>query len=548
MKSFDGGSGVGDPRRKVGVKDVKSEMTCRVRGRKVGREGGGVQGVVIDIEYKASCKGIWFPGVATLLGMDVGLVAKNSDVTWFEGHQPEWSVSGGIGYTGFNAAGRERLDTQPLSRSSSVDSPSPRIIISPSGSSQASLPNEKSRTGSSSSSSLLRAPLPSQNVAEYSFEGSSDPTISASSHIETLSSVSYLSQSNATCPPGAPLTLHLNINDILPPNKIPLTFTIKGTVLVTPRITLSRVNGIDPPSSYGEITEPINVPHFTVLAADAEITKIVVRNDVDQLNAVVEVYNPSGDLYKDPQVRKTVLQKGGSTQCGEDGGRIALKVIGSPHDNIHHGRAKAPTSSPKSRPPPSPTRLLNAIPQIWDGPSLIPSVKAVVTPLVSRHRPAPDAYAVRIHLSVPVKNDTDWLEFGLARVGPSSSRTPLPDNGETCSPIVHIAGASVDGIPVQYAITNTERQPLNGEAFPGASFEAVGSTDWEIWAKIQVGPSSGDNVVIDYIVKFEPVKPTWFLSCNNRQQWRLLLPTFGLPVGRLEVSLESPAGEFWTKT
>jgi hypothetical protein len=494
----------------------------------------------MDVEYKASCKGVWFPGVATMLGMDVGLVAKNADVTWLGDSSGEWSVGGGVGYTGFNVAGTAQ--NHPSSRTSSLDSQSPQIV--PPADDPSPFSNERVRDGSfSSTPSLLKAPLPSQNIAEYSFEGLNDVT---ASHLGTISSVSSISQSSAAIPPGVPLTLHVNINDILPPNKTPFTFTIHGTILVTPRSTFSRASDLQNHHrllDFAETTEPISLPHFSVLAADAETTKTVIRNEIEGANATVEVYSPSGDIYKDPQARKTVLQKGSSTRCGEGGGRIALKSIGSRPDQINPTHLRTPTGSPVPRIPPNTRRAFDSLRQLGRSPHVIHSVRAVITPLVSRRSPIPDAYAVRIHLNAPVTNETAWLEFGLARIGPSSSRTSLHDNGETCSPKVHIAAASVDGVPVQYAITNTEKQPLNGEALSGASFETLGSTEWATWVKIQVGPSIGDKVVIDYIVTAEPVRSTWFSSWNKGKQWGLLLPTFTLPVGRLEVRLESMTGE-----
>ncbi|KXN92194.1 hypothetical protein AN958_08647 [Leucoagaricus sp. SymC.cos] len=543
MKSFEESVGSGDARRRVGVKDVKSEMTCTVRGKSQSIDSHGTEGIVMDIEYNAFCRGIWFPGVATLLGMDVGLVAKNADVTWLGASPVEWTITGGVGFQGFNVAGAGETVNIPSSRGSSMDSQSPQVLISAANSPPMAL-NGRPKDSSSSNSSLLRAPLPSQNVAEYSFEGLNDAAASSSSHLGTISSVSSLSQSKAISPPGAPLTLHVNINDVLPPNKAPFTFTITGTILITPRLSLSRANGTPkprPPLDYIETTEAVNLPHFTVLAADAEMTKIVVRNGTEGKNAVVEVYSPSGDIYKDPQTRKTVLQKGGSTRCSEGGGRIVLKIIGSRYDRIP-SRSRTPTGSPEPRASPNTTRVLSLARQNRHSPHLIHSVKTVVTPLVSRHSLIPDAYAVRINLNIPVNNQTDWLEFGLARFGPGSSRTILPDDGETCSQKVHIAGASVDGVPVHYAITNTEKQLMNGETLEGASFETVGSIEWASWVKIQVGPSTGDNVIIDYIVTAEPTRSTWFSSWHKRVQWDLLLPTFILPIGRLEVKLESIKG------
>lgn len=539
MKSFDESTG-GDTRRRVGVKDVKSEMICTVREKKKGGDDETTEGIVMDVEYKASCKGIWFPGVATLLGMDVGLIAKNSDVWWLDGQPSEWNVSGGVGFTGFNIAGGGSPDDHLPSRTPSMDSPLPRThhSSSPDGA-QVSQANGRPGSGLTSTSSLLRAPLPSQNVVEYSFEGLNGPSASTSSNLETLSSVS-LSQSVAVPQPGAPLTLHLNMNEILPPNKSPFTLTITGTILVMPRTSLSRINTTQDSSlDYAEITEPVTLPHFTVLAADAETTKITVRNEINCSNTVMEVYSPSGDIYKDPQTRKTVLQKGGSTRCGADGGRIALKTIrrtlpGQPRTPIDKSNPLAPFKT---------TRPFNTASHLLAGPPIIPSVTVIVTPLLSCRGSIPDVYAVRIHLNVPVNTETNWLEFGLARVGPSTSRTPLHHNGETRSPKVHIAGASVDGVPVQYAITNAEKRPANGEALHGASFETMDSTEWANWAKFHVGPSSGNRVVIDYIVKTEPTKPSWVPSWNKQQRWNLLLPTFTLPIRTLEIKLERLTGE-----
>lgn len=65
VKSFDSDDG----RRRVGVKDVKGEITCVVKGKVD-------NGILMDVSYRGTCKSIWYPGVATMLGMDVGLVAK----------------------------------------------------------------------------------------------------------------------------------------------------------------------------------------------------------------------------------------------------------------------------------------------------------------------------------------------------------------------------------------------------------------------------------------------------------------------------------------
>ncbi|XP_006458000.1 hypothetical protein AGABI2DRAFT_183107 [Agaricus bisporus var. bisporus H97] len=512
QKVFDGAAGTRDSRRKVGVANVKGEMTCIIRGRRRAKEDSEVQGLVMDIEYNASCKGIWFPGVATLVGMDIGLEAKNSDVVWLKGSQSEWSVDGGVGYTGVNIVDQDHPNIETDQKNFSVDS------------SQASIAS-KIPLPSASASSLLRAPLPSHNIVEYSFEGSRDPAVSASSQLGTLSSVSGLSQSGATCSPEAPLTLHLNINDILPPNKNPFTFTIKGTVIVTPRSAPPRVNGMGHSmQDYDETTEPIYVPQFVVWAADVETTKILIKNDVDQLNATVEVYGPSGDMHKDPQIRKTVLQRGGSTLCGDGGARLVLKVISSLRDRINPARTQTPTGSPQDRASANMIRQSITGRQLFDGPSLISSIKAVVTPLISRNFSVPDAYAVRINVNARIKDGANWLEFGLARIDPGFSST---SSGK--SPVIRITGVNVDGVPAHYEVTETERQGSNSIDTATASFEAVGGMEWVNWVKILI-PANGDNVAIDYVVKLEPPRSTWI---SNRSH---------LTMEFLEIRLESLTG------
>ncbi|KAF8179075.1 nucleoporin Nup186/Nup192/Nup205 [Mycena galopus ATCC 62051] len=62
--------GGGDGRWRVGVKDVKGDMMCAVLGKMWDPEHKR-EGIVMRVEYKGTCKGVWYSGVATMLGMDV---------------------------------------------------------------------------------------------------------------------------------------------------------------------------------------------------------------------------------------------------------------------------------------------------------------------------------------------------------------------------------------------------------------------------------------------------------------------------------------------
>ena len=229
-------------RRKVGVEDVTGRMVCTVKGQGRSASNPEVEGVLMHVQYQGECKGIWFPGVATLVGMDVSLRAKGSEVAWPQGYSNHWEVSGSDGYTGFNH-GSVKGTSPAISRAPSLDFEGQGSNPS---ASQAESTNtyltSKTHQGSSTSS-LLRAPLPSQSTADYSFEAS-NANLGAS---ETLSSVSSLPSTSTNAAPSAfptsAITLHIDINDINPPVKGTFTFNISGTILVTSKSQTARLNG-----------------------------------------------------------------------------------------------------------------------------------------------------------------------------------------------------------------------------------------------------------------------------------------------------------------
>lgn len=532
-------------RRRAGVEEVKGEMTCIIRGKGTSANDPEVEGVLMHVEYRGQCKSVWFPGVATLLGLDVGLEAKGSDMYWPKGHPMQWEISGGVGYTGFDCG--PAVTTNPKSRTSSLDSNGPQIRVSPE---QDSVPFLNARTSSTSStSSLLRAPLPAQNVAEYSFEGSNGTSPSSS---ETLPSVSSLPASSTPIlpsaqirPPGSPVTLHLNMNELQPPVKNLFTFNITGTVLVTARTTLARINNNNSYSNdKSSDPEPIVLPRFTVLAADSETTIIVVRNEAE--SASVEVFHPSGDIYNDPQTRKTVLQTGGSTRCGEDGGRIALKLLDAfnmttnghsrhitrprtPSNNMGH---RVSSASPFPRAP-FPSRSKRS------GPATIPWAKATVTALAPDAEMFPTGYAVRFCLQTPVLIDSEWLEFGMAYGWPSD---PMTSTEHRQSRKVHIICATVDGVPVQAETTKAAKTD-SGVTVGGVPFEEQSGKDWICWGKVYAGGSSGSPMVIDYLVKDDPKPTTGSRERADSLEMTIVLPTFFISVARLEVKIDVMPGQ-----
>jgi len=535
-------------RRRVGVEEVKGEMVCIVRGKGISASNPETEGVLMHIEYKGECKGVWFPGVATLLGLDVGLEAKGSDITWPQGYPTQWEVSGGLGYTGFDNGASSGSNESNTSRTSSLDSNTPQIHVSSSGTTQQATSKSRTNLTSSSTSSLLRAPLPAHNVAEYSFEGSNATLPSASTG--TLSSIGSLPTSTTPSlpqapqsrPPGSPVTLHINMNELQPLMKNVFSFSISGTVLVTARTTLARING---GSSNGLANdkavdpEPIVLPRFTVLAADSESTHIVIQNEVE--SASIDVFHPTGDMHNDPQAKKTVLQKGGFTRCSE-GGRIALKSL-DPFGMSANGRAHRPPSRPRT---PSARASSSPIPRTpfpsasseRDGPCILPWVNMTVTGLAPDSDMFPTGYAVRVCLQTPALVDTEWLEFGMA----NSSGSIQPSTSTSRTPKVHIICASLEGIPVKAETTKVTKMQ-SSTPIGGVPFEELSGKDWICWGKVYTGPSAGRSLVIDYIVKDQPAQSDKGKQRADQWDMNILLPTFFISVARLEVNVDAMTGK-----
>ncbi|KAJ7137734.1 hypothetical protein C8R44DRAFT_335991 [Mycena epipterygia] len=575
-----------DGRRRVGVKDVKGEMTCAVLGKMWDPEQQR-DGILMNVEYKGTCKGVWFPGVATMLGMDVSLEAKGSDVSWVPGQPSDWQVGGGAGYTGFDVGVAPK--PEPPSRHDSLESSysnGPQIFLSaerpPSGMSR--------QSSTSSSSSLLRGPLPVHNVAEYSFEGSGPSSVSASQTTTSMeSSVGSLLPSSTPSveptrrPPGVPVTIHVNMNELtLPTSKNSFPFWISGTVLITPRPrpaaapapsrNSSPVRGENEPDSQAVPIDPesIVIPRFTVLAADNESVSTIVRNEVDPNSpCTVEVNNSSqsGESYqRGPSPSKTVLHRGEYAKCVERT-RIAVKagIVFAPtpmpngatgvNGKLHPpSRPRTPSTAQTSRDrvPSTSTRAMSLLGMVparpkRDGVLMIPSVVATVTPLVvmpdstaSRLATVPAAYAVRVCLAAPVDSESDWLEFGLAKHGSGASGA-----SGVGPPKVDIVSVSVDDVPVLYETSVAVKQE---EAGVGLPFEQLSGQEWVSWVKLRVGAAGGGRVVVDYVVKEVGAQVPGStdkkgkMKAKDQTQFDVYLPSFGIPVGRLEVNIDGISG------
>ena len=361
--------------------------------------------------------------------------------------------------------------------------------------------------------------------------------------------------------PKMPITIHLNMNDLLPPSKHDFKFHITGTVLLTPRQPLlgsSRRYYSSPnpshPASDDEVEIGIMVlPRFRVLHSDREYVSCTVRNDAQ--DATLDVYNSAGDI-RDAQTRKTVLQRGGHIKCGTDGARISLRPVKrspspsrrSRENGLHASkgpsRSRPRTPSGTSHRDISPSLLRQSLftsmlrtPVRRDGPLMIPYVNATITPLLIAGSTSSPKYAVRINLPAPSDDDLEWLEFGLA----------LPrmdgDPPVTEQPKVEVASASIEGVPVRVTTRAVTKPEVNGSTVP---FGDASAKEWITWVRVHVGEAGGGKMDILYLVtesgRSAPEKEKPVSATPTPIILSALLPSFSLPVGELEVQIPVQTG------
>lgn len=209
---------------------------------------------------------------------------------------------------------------------------------------------------------------------------------------------------------------------------------------------------------------------------------------------------------------------------------------------------------------------------------MIPWVHATVTPLLELSMRAgkfeiesvndglPESYAVRVCLPAPADMNTnvegdgpgdakEWLEFGLARPGPEGGSDDA--NKDARPPKVDIVHVSVQGVPVQFeTVAATAPTPTSELQQPetimddigGVKFGEMSSKAWISWIRVHVGGTGGGLVVVDYVVKLDGSEESKSKRKKGKRrdevQMDVYLPSFALPVGRLEVVVEDVPGQF----
>jgi hypothetical protein len=340
------------------------------------------------------------------------------------------------------------------------------------------------------------------------------------------------------------------MNDLIPHSNNNFTFNISGVVLVSPRPKRSQESSISSDDDLEYHAQPLSMPKFRIVYTETETVSTVVRNEV--ADSIVDVYGPGS--IQDVDVRKTVLHKGGVAKCGTEDRRIVLRPVAvtipgrvkKENLDINLSRANSPPSRPRTPNGSAATRYASnsALKQMAstlkpkrDGPLMIPSVVTIVTPLVMGEADLPNAYAVKVSLPAPSDANSEWLEFGLAQSG-DTDRPPQ----------VEVASASLEGVPVRFETTAAVKQEKTSEG-SNVPFDQMSGKEWLSWIRIHVGDLGGGQVEVVYLTKAKANSSVTNIKKVKTKavdvtDFDVLLPTFSLPVGRLEVNIESQFGMF----
>jgi len=517
-----------DGRRQVGMREVGAETHYEILGRHN-------DGLLVKIDHKAYCKGVWFPGVATLVGLDMKLHSSECDVSWAPGSEPRWNVGGQTGFTGFSIDAPARVDAHD-----STDSPESVATALPNGNTGISRPRHSE--SSPSGTSLLRVALPEQPGSDYSFEASTSTMSATVSSMESLEGKSRPPSSNGhKNPPRSPLsiiTFHLNMDNLLPPSN-DTTISVSGVILI------SSLPSSQESSDDNEIpTEPFSLPVFRFNGLNTQSMGCTVRNMAGDL--IVDV--------RDSKTRATTLTKGRSTKCNRDGVRIGVRstalamssrtrIVSQSQHNAASRIVSPPLTQSRTHnhssltrvPSTSALRAMTAsVRPRRDGQLMIPSVVVHVTPYPSTSSNQPDMYAVMVTLPAPTDSNSEWLEVGLAQSGDPQASSEGP-------PRVHVVSASVEDVPVRYEVRAGAKEEDPSESV-GVPFEQQSGKEWITWISIHVGETGGGQVKIAYLSRIKPLAEKE--TEKTDLTFNILLPVFTLPVGQLDVNLEPHSGMY----
>ena len=523
-----------DGRRRVGVDEAIGSMHCTILGKDEQER------TKLRVEYEGTCKGLWFPGVATQVGLVVVLDGKGRHLFWAS-EDERWEISGGNGLTGHDGS----LPPPPPPENSMVQQETSSHMTRPS--------MTQSRLSSYGGASLLQTALPNNSMLpDYSFETTPSPTVSMIDSGGTRYSQS--STSSGVLLPSAPdkeITLFLNIGDLPPPPQNEFNFKISGSIL------LGRLKDGDPDDEDGSQALPV----FRILSAEKSKIEFIISSEMLQGIEIIQPNEKRGHRgiangLRTPQtpLRRKFLRKK-ATVHADDGVRVVLSSAMPSSPTVSplsrfSATPRTPIRGSPLRSPRTPRNRDNRISSPLAGGSYaIPWVRATVTLL-----PSSQQHSHAIQFSVPSVAATDGvLSFGVSL--PAS----LASEAESA---IDVVSATADGmnLPVEVfpRATLEDDEKRDAEKYDRALHPVDYTTasgelsrnelgdqalrDIDTWVRITLTDDRGfGNIDVHYLVARDPKlrhkKPPSSESLN------ILLPSFHVGVGTYTVDTHTPRGE-----
>lgn len=497
-----------DGLRRVNIERTVGKMKSEVLGRDR-------HSLTLCIMYDGVCSGLWHPGVATILCMDIALDIKGRRVSWLEESTAGWAVTGKEAFGGLYS---EASPPGSLSRKSSFESSQSSAFLS-------TLANRPMVTPARGSASLLRAPLPNESTPDYSFETSpsaTPPAAGPSSNQAKPAAIQETRMSRRDIPPGKPVTLKVNLLKLLPPAQNEFYFSIRGIVSIDV-----------------EEEDFVPLPMFHVLGSDVEKIDAVVSSHTT--DTIVQV---GSEVANTP--RRT-LRVGEDVRC-EEGVGLVLRPWESP---------AGPSSSPSVSITPAKQEASSRIHSITHPPPVdipsnaitttkssrtnrpldLPCVLTTVTPLVHSTQ---HTHCVRMHIPF-YSLDADTIEFGLA--------LPQQLAGLASTPGVDMLYASYAGRQV-HAELHPRETPPSRPSIPDALADSqiVGEMQFLVVVHLEDVEADAGSVEVVYLVgdmDGTPYKNTRKSKGKGKDKEDtcvdVLLPCFQLPVARYEVEIDCPS-------
>lgn len=534
-----------DGRRRVGVDEGVGSLHCTILGKDDrGR-------AKLRLEYEGTCKGLWFPGVATQLGLDVILDGKGRSVEWAS-EDEQWEVSGATGFGGYDGA------TMPPSPDT------PDIIEEPSSRIPRPTLNQNSRISSYATSSLLHTALPSTSMLpDYSFETTPSPTVSMINSTGTPYGHSAVS-SGIMMPrdPTTAITIFLNIGDLPSPPQNEFNFRINGTVLLGPPREGDYFDGEE---------DALELPVFRILPAEKSRIDFIVSSEMQQGVDVIlpqEKRRPGmvNGLRTPPPRRKTLRRK---MNIHADEG---VSVVFSPASPV-----ASPAVSPESRfqaTPRTPTRaMLMRTPRTPRTPRPLPGMNntgVIASPKVGGAYPIPWVRA-SVTLLPASKQQSHAIQFTVPSVavtdGVLSFGVCLPsflaDSEDTA---IEIVSATADGMNCEVEVfprnAQLDEEKLDQDSYDQAlrlmdfttqsgelkrdEMGEMAVRDIDSWIRIILPDENTlGNLEVHYLIARDPKQRLKRKANPSSEQLSILLPAFHVGVGTYSVDFHTPRGKLY---